>query len=97
MLGGAMIARLDSKLLHESKITVSAAPAPAVHQSFSRLPWKPRASLQCHTPRSLTETFSGGYAFLPVIAEVKFISISAVSLWCEPRLDTRWEIFQIVF
>jgi hypothetical protein len=55
MLGGAMIARLDSKLLHESKITVSAAPAPAAHQSFSRFPWNHRVSLECHTARSFTK------------------------------------------
>src|ERR1700730_13953785 len=55
ILGGAMIARLDSKLLHESKITVSATPAPTVHQSFSRLPWNHRVSLECHTARSFTK------------------------------------------
>ena len=54
-----MIARLDSKLLHESKITVSAAPAPAVHQSFSRLPMNHRVNLEFSTTGSLTDLRCG--------------------------------------
>src|SRR5947207_10515553 len=50
ILGGARIARLDSKLLQERRITVNAAPPPTAHQSFSRFPWNHRDNLGCHTP-----------------------------------------------
>jgi len=38
MLGGARIARFDSNVLQESRMTVSAAVPPIAHNSFSRLP-----------------------------------------------------------
>src|ERR1700719_3323507 len=47
MLGGARIVLLV--VLHESRITVSATPPPTTHQSFSRLPWIHRVSLECST------------------------------------------------
>ena len=48
MLGGARIVRFVSNVLQESRITVSAAVPPMAHNSFSRLPWIHRVSLECH-------------------------------------------------
>src|SRR6516164_5766109 len=47
MLGGARIVRLV--VLHESRITASAAAPPAAHSRLSRLPWIHRAILEPHT------------------------------------------------
>jgi hypothetical protein len=55
MLGGATIARLDSKLLQERRTTVRAAEAPTAHQSFAGLPTNHRDSLESRTGRSLAE------------------------------------------
>ena len=53
MLGGARMARLESKLLRESRTSVSEAPPPIAHQSLSRLPWTHRVkNRRCHTPWS---------------------------------------------
>jgi hypothetical protein len=55
MLGGAMIAWLDSKLLQERRTTVRAAQAPAANQSFTRLPTNHVVSVESRTNRSLAE------------------------------------------
>jgi hypothetical protein len=47
MLGGARIVLLV--VLQESRTTASAAAPPTPHNSFSRLPWIHRVSLECHT------------------------------------------------
>jgi hypothetical protein len=47
MLGGARIVR--SVVLQESRMTASAAVPPIAHNSFSRLPWVHRVSLERHT------------------------------------------------
>jgi hypothetical protein len=63
MLGGARIVLLV--VLQESRITVSATPPPAAHQSFSRFPWTHRVSLECSTIGAVfTRTLGCDYAFL---------------------------------
>jgi hypothetical protein len=47
MLGGARIVLFV--VLHESRITASAAVPPTPQNTFSRLPWIHRVSLECHT------------------------------------------------
>ena len=47
MLGGARIVRFV--VLQESRMTASAAVPPIAHNSFSRLPWVHRVSLERHT------------------------------------------------
>ncbi len=47
MLGGVRIVLFV--VLHESRITASAAVPPAPQSSFSRSPWIHRVSLECHT------------------------------------------------
>src|SRR5438105_11313893 len=59
MLGGARIARVDSKLLQERRMTVNAAPPPTVHRSLSRLPVTHRVSLECRTTRTVAKTVRG--------------------------------------
>src|SRR5450759_751380 len=55
ILGGERMVRFVSKLLQESRITLSAAPPPATHQSFSRLP-RNHVNFGCHTLRSFTRS-----------------------------------------
>jgi hypothetical protein len=63
MLGGARIVLFV--VLQESRITVSATPPPAAHQSFSRLRQAHRVSLECSTISAVfTKTLGCDYAFL---------------------------------
>jgi len=55
MLGGAMMAWFDSKLLQERRTTVSEALPPTTHQSFSRFPMNQRVNPVSRTDRSLAD------------------------------------------
>src|ERR671924_576041 len=65
ILGAASRVRWVSRELQESRITVSATPPPTAHQSFSRLPFSHRISLECSTIAAvLGGRNSHDYAFL---------------------------------
>lgn len=102
MLGGARIAR--SVVLQESRITLSAAPPPTTHQSFSGLPRTHRVNLVYHTLRTLNRSlldwlriFTGK---IPGGNFMKFALLGAVSAWRAPvplgarQLGIQWETSQ---
>jgi hypothetical protein len=59
ILGGAMIARFDSKLLQERRTSVIAAPPETSHQRLFRRLINKRRIAESRTSRSLTETQRG--------------------------------------
>ena len=92
--------RFVSKLLQESRIRVSAAPPPTIHQSFSRLPRNDRVNLECHTSRSVVRKPIHRLRIFTVNIPAKILraptNLLAVML-CLCRAILRWRFARPLF